>query len=326
MAFKLMEKNWDHQKGAYVQEWLVDSEAELSQVMSSPGDIALVAEGGKRFIMDTSGEWEKCPEGSGGGVASWNDLEDKPFGDNADGTIKQMSGKYIEGMGYGETSWVWLVPEMTTQVSTKEVLLPYNGSPHAEATVKVVWDGEEYNVKTLDKNGFMILGNASLMGAGPNTGEPFLFGFDEQAHEVLLVSNVNGTVTFSVGYNTEIYQPIRTELLPIATDYARGAMSGEDVLNFVRCPDINLNVGELKYGEVSSSPFKYAIAPMFYANDDWYTGLHWGVFGTNGIGYLTANAIDPSGVLCLLLCEFTGISDDSVLSSVRVEYPQAPTT
>ena len=37
------------------------------------------------------------------GAVSWNDLQDKPFGDNADGTVNQMSGKYVEGMGYKET-------------------------------------------------------------------------------------------------------------------------------------------------------------------------------------------------------------------------------
>lgn len=34
---------------------------------------------------------------------SWNDLTDKPFGDNEDGTVYQMSGKYVEGMGYVES-------------------------------------------------------------------------------------------------------------------------------------------------------------------------------------------------------------------------------
>lgn len=40
--------------------------------------------------------------GGPGGVTSWNDLTDKPFGDNADGTVYPMSGKYVEGMGWTE--------------------------------------------------------------------------------------------------------------------------------------------------------------------------------------------------------------------------------
>lgn len=36
--------------------------------------------------------------------SSWNDLTDKPFGDNEDGTVYQMSGKYVEGMGYTEVA------------------------------------------------------------------------------------------------------------------------------------------------------------------------------------------------------------------------------
>ena len=40
---------------------------------------------------------------------SWNDLTDKPFSDNTDGTINQMSGKYVEGMGWseGDTVITW---------------------------------------------------------------------------------------------------------------------------------------------------------------------------------------------------------------------------
>lgn len=38
------------------------------------------------------------------GVRSWNDLTDKPFGDNADGTVYPISGKYVEGMGWSEKS------------------------------------------------------------------------------------------------------------------------------------------------------------------------------------------------------------------------------
>lgn len=44
--------------------------------------------------------------GSGGGVSSWNDLTDKPFGEEADGTIKTLDPKYLpEGVG-GDNTFV----------------------------------------------------------------------------------------------------------------------------------------------------------------------------------------------------------------------------
>lgn len=79
----------------------------LFSISVSDGTMTVSASDGYHTVGVTACEttYNKLPAAyyEDGGVSSWNDLTDKPFGDNEDGTVYQMSGKYVEGMGYVET-------------------------------------------------------------------------------------------------------------------------------------------------------------------------------------------------------------------------------
>lgn len=107
-------------------------------------------------------ELQKPQPSSGGGVSSWNDLTDKPFGrvftevlpttklEMMDGSEMDMPGIYL--------------------YSIESSVTPANN-----ATYKVVVNGTvfEGTTKTVDAN-MMHIGNGGLIGIAEDTGEPFV--------------------------------------------------------------------------------------------------------------------------------------------------------
>ena len=107
--------------------------------------------------------------GGSGGVTSWNDLTDKPFGDNADGTVYPMSGKYVEGMGWSETveeSITWdgntsgkesaiggLFYKVSDKVFTAEQLVGQTMTMVTAGGETITVTLDESVVRTLDSNG-----------------------------------------------------------------------------------------------------------------------------------------------------------------------------
>ena len=123
--------------------------------------------------------------GGGGGVSSWNDLTDKPFGEDADGTIHPIDGKYLpEG-----TPWVGKgVVELLTLTMATSFTHPAFGTMwriDAAVDLKV---GKTYTINyngvgyvctcqaapagLIDDPDAVAMGNFSVVG-GANTGEPF---------------------------------------------------------------------------------------------------------------------------------------------------------
>ena len=137
------------------------------------------------FLPLSSGEG-----GGSGGVSSWNDLTDKPFGENEDGTVKQLDNKYLEPFeGITEEE---LLPSVTgtTELyedlgvyaaiskTTEEMFNRWNGNGDNPITgnVFVEYDGVTYEctpqvLAALD-NG-MAVGNCTAYG-GTDNGEPFI--------------------------------------------------------------------------------------------------------------------------------------------------------
>lgn len=121
--------------------------------------------------------------GSGGGASSWNDLTDKPFGDNEDGSIKQLDNKYLAILNKtGETD---IIPAQDVAFTYVENSGYYNGSVDVPMvltegkTYYVEWNGKAVScvAKTFDALilAGWALGNLSIFSSGEeDTGEDFL--------------------------------------------------------------------------------------------------------------------------------------------------------
>lgn len=152
--------------------------------------------------------------GGSGGVTSWNDLTDKPFGDNADGTVYPMSGKYVEGMGYVEKSVKETFP-------VQEITFDDEGGCRLEADFEkpeigqeciVTLDGVEYTCVAWDCVVAAAVGNGALAGFETETDHPFFLEFSRC---VIVAPEFAGkTVSFGIKIVSETIHPIDQKFLP----------------------------------------------------------------------------------------------------------------
>ena len=79
-------------------------------------------------------------------------------------------------------------------------------------TYTVNWDGTEYQCVCVDDGkGNRLIGNTYIMGNGIDTGEPFLYDFDQNAFATL---DTSATHTISVKTAEEVITPMAEEFLP----------------------------------------------------------------------------------------------------------------
>lgn len=106
----------------------------------------------------------EAPSG-GGGVSSWNDLTDKPFGD-------------IESV---------VLDEQSVEVTgSAPVYITANTTPSIGNEVVVQFDGVTYICTVLDFYGLPFVGNKELFGETSETSEPFAIGFEGGKAAVLV--------------------------------------------------------------------------------------------------------------------------------------------
>lgn len=85
-------------------------------------------------------------------------------------------------------------------------------------TYTVNWDGTEYECVGVVSHSIPAIGNLSMMGAGDDTGDPFVYAYDiEQAHGQFATIDTAASHTISVKTTEEIVTPMAKEFLP-ATD------------------------------------------------------------------------------------------------------------
>lgn len=123
--------------------------------------------------------------GSGGGVSSWNDLTDKPFGETAVTILPQttVNFEYMEEVGM---PIAFIEP----------LAIPDEG---AECTV--VYNGETYTC--VYANG--ALGNAGAMMGGEDTGEPFIIMPESEPPFIVPLTEITSA---TVSVETKKIQPI----------------------------------------------------------------------------------------------------------------------
>ena len=79
-------------------------------------------------------------------------------------------------------------------------------------TYMVNWDGTEYKCVCTNNDGYITLGNISIMGEGADTGEPFIFLPTEQ--NVVVTHDTSASHTISVKRTEETVIPMAEEFLP----------------------------------------------------------------------------------------------------------------
>ena len=83
-------------------------------------------------------------------------------------------------------------------------------------TYKVSWDGTVYECVCVSMHGSYVIGNASIIGAGSDSGEPFVIGFGNSGTSIL-TANAAASHTFSIsGFVPEVVK-IDEKYLPDTT-------------------------------------------------------------------------------------------------------------
>lgn len=82
-------------------------------------------------------------------------------------------------------------------------------------TYKVYWDGVGYECVCVDFNNVLAIGNLSIIGAGPDTGEPFFMNIHNGEGILIATSDTSDTHTFTIsGFISEVVK-IDRKFLPV---------------------------------------------------------------------------------------------------------------
>ena len=83
-------------------------------------------------------------------------------------------------------------------------------------TYKVYWDGAVYECVCVDFNNILTIGNLSIIGAGPDTGEPFFMNIHNGEGILIGTSDTSDTHTFSISGFISGIKKIDRKYLPKA--------------------------------------------------------------------------------------------------------------
>ena len=176
----------------------VDSKQDmLIQSGASVGQIAKIT------AVDSSGKptaWEAVDMPSGGGVQpDWNQND-------------ETQPDYVKNRPFymGDTVETVFVEESTVSFAPEEDGV-YFGElqstfvPTVGETYKVSWDGTTYESTCVNFNRFQVIGNLSIMGAGSDTGEPFLMSVNNGRRIGIGTADTSASHTISIsGFVTEV--------------------------------------------------------------------------------------------------------------------------
>ena len=92
--------------------------------------------------------------------------------------------------------------------------LPSTFAPTVGETYKVYWDGAAYECVCVNFDHMTVIGNLSIMGAGSDTGEPFLMGINNDVGIEIYTADTSASHTFSIsGFVKEVVK-IEEKYLP----------------------------------------------------------------------------------------------------------------
>lgn len=129
-----------------------------------------------------------------------------------------------------------------------EFVSPGDGSPSVGSltttftpvegqTYIVNWDGTEHECVCSIFNGrFLVLGNLSIIGAGDDTGEPFIYLNVPSTGSEFETFDTASSHTISVKKTGEIVTPMAEEFLPVASEDNYGAVKKSDIVSAYNFP------------------------------------------------------------------------------------------
>jgi hypothetical protein len=254
--------------------------------------------------------------------------------------VTQISGKYVEGMGYAEKTLVDIIPECTL---TRSDTSPFFVTPDMVANLiltgfvvgeeyTVTCNGTEYKTKAqiIEGMGVTAIGNIGGFTGGINTGEPFVIAnYSGQYYIVFYLDDTVTTLDLKVTGNIVDFYKINENYLPQADFHKNGCVNYYSVFDVVKGGYLTLEIGSTIYGDIEEALEKHALPPEVNYNNNTYcctSASHYGSsdFGDNFHGTFTAHAIDTKTKnVCRIDASFSDYEYDSVLESVKITYPNS---
>lgn len=227
-------------------EWALVSRLDVDPDVLLP--YVSASDNGKVLSVE-NGKWAaKTPqESGGGGVSSWNDLTDKPFGENEDGSVKQIDDKYLAPFAQtGRFASAFAEVESTSVMNSTFgcycLLMPstqeqYDAWMANTNAVRVTFDDKVYECMPQTLQGMVAVGNLANFG-GAGNGEPFIVAIaPEGENYFLLILTLKDTAATQHKASVSMTDPslytLKEEYLPMDAikeyidDYINEALGGD---------------------------------------------------------------------------------------------------
>ena len=146
---------------------------------------------GEGLVLSEDGKTLSVSGGGGGVQPDWNQND-------------ETATDYIKNRPFytGDPVETVFVEESTVSFSESGGMYSAQIQSNFEATVgqtyKVTWDGAVYECVCIDYSGATVIGNLSIMGAGSDTGEPFLMRVDNGKAIQIFTADTSASHTFSI--------------------------------------------------------------------------------------------------------------------------------
>lgn len=260
---------------------------------------------GEGLVLSEDGKTLSVSGGGGGGVQP-------DYNQN-----NETATDYIKNRPFytGAPVETVLLEESTITFAEKngiyQAVVPSTFKATVGETYKVSWDGTVYECTCAIVNGLPAFGNTSVMGAGSDTGEPFLMGVENGAKINIFTADTSASHTISIsGFVQEVVK-IDEKYLPkglIVNVVGTESNSGNTYLLFDKTDEEIYNAG----GNGITVTLKFNGFNLQYIKD---STMFWGVVpctvGSNGITKLEAVYVSRNGSGWLLKETYITASIDS---------------
>ena len=196
---------------------------------------------GANAIIETNGEIKRCPSSGGGSIPKPLTYDYMPEGypSKAMGTLTLLEEQ--------ELAFTSTMGKYSATITNALDIV-------VGQTYMVNWDGTEYECVCYAFNEMLVLGNASIMAPGDDTGEPFVYG-----DKMFATLDTSASHTISVKTTGEIFTPMAEEFIPatalITYDSSTGTFSSNLTNNELR--KRLLSGKQIVYHPVSGNEYFY---------------------------------------------------------------------
>ena len=182
--------------------------------------------GEKSFSLDENGVLSVSRGGGSIPKPLTYDYMPEGYPSKSVGTVTLMEEQVVEFVSHGDGS-----PSIGT---------PTNAFTPVEGQIYIVnWDGTEYEcVCSIFNGSYLVLGNLSIIGAGDDTGEPFIYINVPSIGSEFDTMDTASSHTISVKKTGEIFTPIAEEFLPVASGENYGVVKKDEIVTAYVFPSV----------------------------------------------------------------------------------------